>query len=116
MEAQFDTGLMWFRRDLRVDDNAALQLALQSCRRVHCVFVFDTAILDPLPRADRRVAFIRASLVELDAALRELAGQARAGLIVRHGPAEQSVLDLARQLRVQAVFAAHDYEPQAQAR
>ena len=65
MNQQFATGLMWFRRDLRVDDNTALFEALRSCRQVHCVFVFDSEILDPLPRADRRVEFIRESLVDL---------------------------------------------------
>ncbi|MCB2002120.1 MAG: deoxyribodipyrimidine photo-lyase, partial [Rhodoferax sp.] len=59
MNKAFDTGLVWLRRDLRVDDNAALHLALASCRHVHCAFVFDSGILDPLPRADRRVEFIR---------------------------------------------------------
>jgi deoxyribodipyrimidine photo-lyase len=66
-------GLMWFRRDLRVDDNAALYHALRACRQLLCVFVFDRAILDALPRADRRVEFIRESLVELEAELRALA-------------------------------------------
>ena len=51
MNKAFDTGLVWLRRDLRIDDNAALQLALASCRHVHCAFVFDSDILDPLPRA-----------------------------------------------------------------
>ena len=66
MEKTLASGLMWFRRDLRIDDNAALYLALKTCRQVHCVFIFDSEILDPLPRADRRVEFIRESLVELD--------------------------------------------------
>jgi deoxyribodipyrimidine photo-lyase len=65
---------MWFRRDLRTDDNAALFHALKTCRQVHCVFVFDNAILDALPREDRRVEFIRESLVSLDADLRKLQG------------------------------------------
>ena len=56
MQKKYDTGLMWFRRDLRVDDNAALHQALKSCRQVFCLFVFDKAILDTLPRADRRTA------------------------------------------------------------
>ena len=43
----YPKGLMWFRRDLRVDDNAALYQALRACRQVVCVFVFDRAILDP---------------------------------------------------------------------
>jgi len=113
MTQNFDTGLMWFRRDLRLADNAALHLALRQCARVHCVFVFDRDILAPLPRADRRVEFIRESLVELDAALRQLSGQAGAGLIVTHAVASDEIPRLAAKLRVQAVFAARDYEPQA---
>ena len=76
--SHFDRGLVWFRRDLRATDNAALHHALKACRRVWCVFVFDTDILEPLLArgltADRRVAFIRESLVQLDARLREQPG------------------------------------------
>ena len=113
MNKAFDTGLVWLRRDLRVDDNAALHLALASCRHVHCAFVFDSGILDPLPRADRRVEFIRESLVDLDQALREAGGNPHAGLIVRQGAAVETITTLARELGVQSVFAARDYEPEA---
>jgi deoxyribodipyrimidine photo-lyase len=120
LDKPFDThypaGLMWFRRDLRAHDNAALYRALRACRQVHAVFVFDTAILDALPRQDRRVEFIQASLVQLDEALRQLAGRAGAGLIVRHALAQDEIPRLARELGVQAVFANHDYEPRALAR
>ena len=116
MNKQFETGLMWFRRDLRVQDNAALCLALQACRQLHCVFVFDQDILAALPRADRRVEFIRESVHELDAALRQLSGRTGAGLIVRLGHAPKEIVALATTLQVQAVFAARDYEPQAIAR
>ncbi len=104
------------RRDLRAHDHAALYHALRSARRVWCAFVFDTEILDPLPRADRRVEFIRDSLVELDQALRELGdsfAHPGCGLIVRHGVAAQELPRLAAQLGVQAVYANHDDEPQA---
>ncbi|MFM2209718.1 MAG: hypothetical protein RIQ96_1361 [Pseudomonadota bacterium] len=111
-----DSALVWFRRDLRPDDHHALAQALQAARQVHCVFVFDRAILDALPRADRRVEFIRESLVELDEALRQRSGQAAGGLIVRHGWAAEDIPALARELGVQAVFANHDDEPQALAR
>ena len=67
-------GLVWFRRDLRAQDQAALYRALTQCQQVHCAFVFDREILDALPRVDRRVAFIQQSLVELDATLRTLSG------------------------------------------
>ena len=116
MNKQFDTGLMWFRRDLRVNDNAALCRALQACHQLHCVFVFDKDILDPLPRADRRVEFIQASLCELDLDLQKLSGLAGSGLIVRHGVASDEIVALAQTLHVQAVFTARDYEPQAIAR
>ena len=119
----YDQGLMWFRRDLRTQDNAALYHALKQCRRVWCVFVFDTDILDPLLArglvADRRVEFIRESLLDLDAQLRALGaanGVAEVGLIVRHGRAQDIVPRLAQQLHVQAVFASHDDGPSAHAR
>jgi deoxyribodipyrimidine photo-lyase len=114
-----DRALVWLRRDLRADDNAALHHALAAARQVWCVFVFDTPILDPLPRADRRVEFIRDSLVDLDGQLRSLAqahGVAGAGLLVRHGDARTLLPALARQLGVQAVYASHDDEPHALAR
>ena len=113
MQTSYSTGLVWFRRDLRTSDNAALALALQRCSQVHCVFVFDRSILDALPRADRRVEFIQASLVELDAELRALSGKPAGGLIVRHALAADEIPRLAASLRANAVFAAHDYEPSA---
>jgi deoxyribodipyrimidine photo-lyase len=106
-------ALMWFRRDLRARDNAALAHALRSGQPVHCVFVLDRAILDPLPRRDRRVEFIRESLVQLDAELRELAADRAAGLIVRHGVASEEIPALARRLGVSRVFANRDDEPDA---
>jgi deoxyribodipyrimidine photo-lyase len=111
-----DKGLMWFRRDLRAFDNAALYHALKNCKQVHCVFVFDTAILEHLPKKDRRVEFIRESLVSLDAELHAVAGQAGAGLIVRHALACDEVPRLAHALGVQEVFANHDDEPEALSR
>ena len=115
METAFSCGLVWLRRDLRVHDNAALYHALKNCRQVHVAFVFDTAILDALPKADRRVEFIRESLAELDLRLRELGGEG-CGLIVRHGLAEREIPRLAQQLGALAVFASHDDEPAAQLR
>jgi deoxyribodipyrimidine photo-lyase len=119
MHKTLDRALVWLRRDLRVDDHAALYHALRAARQVWCVFVFDRAILDPLPRADRRVEFIRDSLVGVDAELRALAashGVEGVGLIVRHGPSVPEVSALARALHVQAVYASHDDEPAALSR
>jgi deoxyribodipyrimidine photo-lyase len=113
MQPKYPTGLMWFRRDLRLVDNATLHTALTQCAQVHCVFVFDKMILNALPRADRRVEFIWESMRELDAALRQFSGQPVAGLIVCHAVAQEAIPQLAEQLQVQAVFAGRDYEPLA---
>ncbi len=112
-------ALVWFRRDLRADDHAALYHALRGARQVWCAFVFDREILDPLPHADRRVEFIRDALVDLDAQLRVLGqahGVAGCGLIVRHGVARDVLPALALELGVQAVYANHDDDPVARAR
>src|SRR5678815_2106378 len=97
MEKSLDTALVWLRRDLRLDDQAALFHALKAARRVWCAFVFDRALLDPLPRADRRVEFILQSVEALDA---DLAGLGRrhdnpgVRLIVRHGQAGDAIVAL----------------------
>jgi len=108
-----ENALFWFRRDLRTGDNAGLCAALAAARRVWCVFVFDRAILDRLPSpADRRVEFIHESLFELDRRLAAAGG----GVITCHADARTAVPALAAKLGVQAVFANHDYEPEAIAR
>jgi len=111
MTHSIDRALVWFRRDLRAADNAALYHALRAAREVWCVFVFDRDILQPLPRRDRRVEFIHASLLDLDRQLDALHPGAR--LLVRHGRAVDEIALLAAQLGVDAVYANHDDEPQA---
>jgi deoxyribodipyrimidine photo-lyase len=114
MEKALDCALVWFRRDLRGEDHAALFHALKAARKVWCAFVFDADILDPLPRADRRVEFILACVQALDGGLRRW--QPQGGLIVRQGVAAEELPRLAQALRVQAVYANHDDEPEALAR
>ncbi|MEO6278738.1 deoxyribodipyrimidine photo-lyase [Roseateles sp.] len=109
MKPVLDRALIWFRRDLRADDQAALYRALTSAKQVFCAFILDRDILDTLPRADRRVEFILGALQALDEDLRRLGG----ALIVRHGFATDEIPKLAAELGAQAVFANHDDEPQA---
>ena len=108
MNPPHPTSLVWFRRDLRCFDHAALSQALRNSTRVFCVFVFDTDILDPLTdKADRRVDFIWHSIKELDKALTTMGG----GLIVRHGSAREVIPLLVQELGATAVFTNRDYEP-----
>jgi deoxyribodipyrimidine photo-lyase len=108
----YDKTLVWFRRDLRVHDHAALHHALANSAQVYCAFVFDDAILASLPRRDRRVDFIHASVLELAGALQERGG----ALIVRHADAATAIPKLAAELGVDAVLCNRDYEPAAIAR
>jgi len=104
------SALAWLRRDLRLDDNAALGRALANHGRVFCAFVFDTEILDALEsRTDRRVGFIWQSVRELRERLRAAGGD----LIVLHGRAREEVPSLAAALGVDTVVVAEDYEPAA---
>ena len=106
----YERALVWFRRDLRAHDHAALSLALARSRAVYCAFVFDTEILDQLgDRCDRRVEFISACIAELSETLRGLGG----ALCVLHGRARDEIPALAERLAVQAVYTNRDYEPVA---
>jgi deoxyribodipyrimidine photo-lyase len=92
-------ALVWFRRDLRVADHPALAHALREAEQVWCVFVLDRAILDGLPWEDRRVAFIRDSLDDLDRQIDQISSGG-ASLIVRHADMAAEIPRLATQLDV----------------
>ncbi|HRK87408.1 MAG TPA: deoxyribodipyrimidine photo-lyase [Alcaligenes faecalis] len=102
-------SLCWLRRDLRLQDHAALHHALSSGHPVACVFVFDTEILQTLPADDLRVAFILESLREVQQRLRALGTE----LITAIGDPVRVIPELALKLQAQAVYANEDYEPQA---
>ncbi len=107
---EYTRALVWFRRDLRDFDHAALYHALKRARQVVCVFVFDREILDGLADpADRRVEFIHASVTELQQALQAMGG----GLIIKYGVAKDEIVQLAVDLQADAVFFNHDDDPAA---
>lgn len=107
---QYNNTLVWFRRDLRDFDHAALYYALKMSKNVYCAFIFDTDILDQLVnKEDRRVEFIWESLQELKAALQNKGSD----LIVEHGKATELIPMLANTLHIEALFSNHDYEPNA---
>jgi deoxyribodipyrimidine photo-lyase len=106
----YEKSLVWFRRDLRDYDHAALYHALKYSKQVFCVFIFDTSILDHLTdKLDRRVEFIWESIRELKTAFQAKGSD----LIVLHGNPRLEIPKLANSLNVEALFANHDYEPSA---
>src|SRR4051812_1556054 len=65
-------NIFWFRRDLRLDDNAGLYHALKSGNSVLGIFIFDPAILDKLEdKDDARVTFIYNTIKDLKSELEQ---------------------------------------------
>lgn len=105
--------IFWFRRDLRLNDNAGLYHALKSGVPVLPIFIFDRHILDELEdKKDRRVEFIHLALEQLQSQLRKLGSK----LDVRYGVPEKIFPQLLKDYRVARVYTNHDYEPYAQQR
>ena len=101
-------SIHWFRRDLRLEDNAALYHALKERHQVQCLFIFDKNILDKLvDKSDRRVTFIYQQLEILQQQLNEYG----ATLIVKYGNPIEVWENLVKELPIDLVFANHDYEP-----
>lgn len=102
--------LFWFRRDLRLADNAALYRALRHGLPVQPIFIFDRHILDELKdKSDRRVEFIHQQITVIDQQLRK----SGATLDVRYGTPEEIWPQLLAAYNVKAVYTNHDYEPYA---
>ena len=100
--------LFWFRRDLRLNDNAALFQALNAGNEVIPLFIFDTNILDKLEnRADSRVQFIHESLAFIQQKL-EVHGSS---LLIRHGKPIDIISSIISEFAINQVVAGTDYEP-----
>ncbi|MEP7277609.1 MAG: deoxyribodipyrimidine photo-lyase [Bacteroidota bacterium] len=103
-------NICWFRRDLRLDDNAALYHALKSGLPVLPVFIFDTNILDQLEdKADRRVEFIHSALT----GIHEVLTAAGSSMEIYHGSVKAAFTYWLKKYRVEKVFTNNDYEPYA---
>lgn len=106
-------NIYWFRRDLRLTDNAGLYHALKSERPVLPVFIFDRNILDKLEdKKDARVEFIHDALVAMQGTLEKYGSS----LEVFYDTPENVFRQLLQQYSVGAIFTNHDYEPYARER
>lgn len=102
--------VFWFRRDLRLEDNAGLYNALRSGYPVLPVFIFDTHILGRLDnKSDRRVDFIHQALEHLNQALIAIGSS----LFVYNGDPTEVFKRLADRFSIKAVYTNHDYESAA---
>lgn len=105
-----EIAIHWFRRDLRLHDNAALYHGLKCGYPLKCIFIFDTEILDHLSdKKDRRVLFIHNQILLLRAQLRAL----NSDLEVFYGEPVEVWKQLFTENAVKEIYTNTDYEPYA---
>ncbi|TLV00453.1 cryptochrome/photolyase family protein [Dyadobacter luticola] len=102
--------LFWFRRDLRLDDNAGLYYALKSGYPVLPLFIFDKNILDDLTnKKDDRITFIYKHIEDIRKELRSH----DADILVEYGFPEDVWKKLSDQYDIAEIYTNTDYEPYA---
>lgn len=103
-------NIFWFRRDLRLDDNAGLYHALRSPKSVLPIFIFDKNILLHLDnQADARVSF----LMETVLALKNQLENQGSSLAIFYDTPETVFKHLVEIYDIESVFTNRDYEPYA---
>jgi len=113
MDKKSPVSVFWFRRDLRLDDNAGLYHALKSDNPVLPVFIFDKEILNELEdRDDARVTFIHQAIENLGKELQNHGSS----LLVMHDTPGHAWNKILKDYNVAGVYTNHDYEPYAKER
>ncbi|MHA4894394.1 cryptochrome/photolyase family protein [Pedobacter sp. PWIIR3] len=108
-----EVSICWLRRDLRLEDNAALYHALKSDHPVLLLFIFDKNILDKLnAKDDARVTFIYQTICSLQ----EQLSKHKSSIFVGYGTPEEIWREVMQKYQVKSVFVNHDYEPYARQR
>lgn len=102
-------NIFWFRRDLRLEDNHGLFKALNGNQPVLPIFIFDTEILERLPKDDARVTFIHETLQSI----RETLLEHKSSLAVYYGKPIDVYKQLIENYTIHSVYTNHDYEPYA---
>ncbi len=105
-------SIVWFRRDLRIADNAALREAVARGGPVVPVYVHAPREEEPWQPGGASRWWLDRSLAELDAALRNRGSR----LIVRTGDSPECLRALVRETGAGAVFWNRLYEPAGLAR
>ena len=106
-------NIFWFRRDLRLKDNAGLYHALKSGEKVQCIFIFDKNILENLEdKNDARVNFIFNQINNLNTELKKH----KSSLWIYYSTPAEVFKELSTANSISAVYTNHDYEPYAKVR
>ena len=106
-------NIFWFRRDLRLDDNVGFHEALKGDYPVLPLFIFDSEILDKLPKNDARVTFIHETLQEMRNTLQN---NHNSSIAIYHGKPLDIYKQITDEFEINTVYTNHDYEPYAKER
>lgn len=105
-------SLVWFRRDLRLDDHAALRAAIDRGAPIIPVFIWSPTEEGAWPPGAAACAWLARSLASLDADLR----RRQSRLVIRTGITLATLEALLRETGADAVFWNRCYEPAARER
>jgi deoxyribodipyrimidine photo-lyase len=106
------TVIHWFRRDLRLGDNTALNAALESGQPVVALFIFDPKVYKSERSSPNRMQFLLNGLHAIDAELRSRGSR----LLVRHGDPLEVLPRVMAETGATALFFNRDYAPYARKR
>lgn len=105
---QYKTALHIFRRDLRLQDNTALQEALKNATQVIPCFILDPRqVSENKFKSDNAIEFMLKSLEELNAEL----SKKKSELYIFHGQTEQILKKIKKEIDIDLVTFNHDYTP-----
>lgn len=99
--------IFWFRRDLRLKDNAGLFHALNENDKVLPIFIYDKNTLDKLNKSDHRVDFIEYSLKKLN----DLLKKNNKSISIYYGKPVKVFSELIKKYNVTKVYSNKDYTP-----
>ena len=99
--------IFWFRRDLRLKDNAGLFHALNENDKVLPIFIYDKNTLDKLNKSDHRVDFIEYSLKKLN----DLLKKNNKSISIYYGKPAKVFSELIKKYNVTKVYSNKDYTP-----
>ncbi|EIJ40462.1 deoxyribodipyrimidine photolyase [Galbibacter orientalis DSM 19592] len=106
-------SIFWFRRDLRLNDNIGFLEALKSGNPVMPIFIFDSNILQELPKNDARVTFIHGRLQEMRMEFQE---RYDSSIALYFDTPINVFKSLVKEYEIQAIYTNRDYEPYAKER
>jgi deoxyribodipyrimidine photo-lyase len=112
MKSNNSIALFWFRRDLRLEDNTALNAALKNHKYVLPIFIFDSDILEDLRKNDPRVTFIHKCLESINEQLKEY----NSSIKTIYGRPIDVFKKLLDEYKISDVYINKDYEPYSRTR